>query len=179
MSVGDNQHRAANNLGLRADLRNGQSLSDVRQRILPRASMGAAWNDRQREQQGKATVSHGQPFSFDLNGHHAQNAPAPQEASLNARPAYDWSLDRSDAAYYIDPVGDLPPPDLDPHLVPVTIRPLIRLEDSRETRMEQMRSLMIGWTAAGLLAVLALTAFTAAAIRLPAIEQQLAHNARI
>ncbi|MFN3833760.1 MAG: hypothetical protein ACK4SQ_16160 [Allorhizobium sp.] len=94
------------------------------------------------------------------------------------RPVYDWSLDRSDAAYYIEPVGDTLPPDLDPHLAPATVRPLIRLEDTREERLEHMRALMIGWTAATLLLVLSLTAFTAAAIRLPAIEQQLAYDAR-
>jgi hypothetical protein len=98
---------------------------------------------------------------------------------LQTRPAYDWSLDRSEAAYYVDPVGESLPPDLDPHLMPVMVRPLIRLEDSREARMDQMRSRMIGWTAAGLLAVLSLTAFTAAAIRLPAIDQQIADAARI
>lgn len=94
------------------------------------------------------------------------------------RPVYDWSLDRSEASYYIDPVSDLLPPDLDPHLAPVTVRPLIRLEDSRPDRIEYMRALMIGWSAATLLLVLALTSFTAAVIRLPAIEQQLAYQAR-
>lgn len=94
------------------------------------------------------------------------------------RPVYGWSLDRSEASYYIDPVSDLLPPDLDPHLAAATVRPLIRLEDSREARLEHMRALMIGWTAATLLFVLSLTAFTAAAIRLPAIEQQLAYQAR-
>lgn len=95
-----------------------------------------------------------------------------------SRPVYDWSLDRSDAACYIDPVSDLPPPDLDPHLAPATVRPLIRLEDSREMRMEQLRSQMLGWTTVVLLVALSVTAFTAAAIRLPAIEQQLAYDAR-
>lgn len=94
------------------------------------------------------------------------------------RPVYDWSLDRSEASYYIEPVSDLLPPDLDPHLAQATVRPLIRLEDSRPERIEHMRALMIGWTAATLLLVLSLTAFTAAAIRLPAIEQQLAYQAR-
>lgn len=94
------------------------------------------------------------------------------------RPVYDWSLDRSDAAFYIEPVSDFPPPDLDPHLAPVTVRPLIRLQDSREMRLEQLRSQMLGWTTAVLLVALSLTAFTAAAIRLPAIEQQLAYDAR-
>lgn len=94
------------------------------------------------------------------------------------RAVYDWSLDRTEASYYIDPVSDLLPPDLDPHLAQATVRPLIRLEDSREARFEHMRALMIGWTAATLLFVLSLTAFTAAAIRLPAIEQQLAYQAR-
>lgn len=94
------------------------------------------------------------------------------------RPVYDWSLDRSEASYYIEPVSDVLPPDLDPHLALATVRPLIRLEDSREARLEHMRALMIGWAAATLLLVLSLTAFTAAAIRLPAIEQQLAYQAR-
>lgn len=97
---------------------------------------------------------------------------------LQTRPAYEWSLDRSDAAYYIDPVGDTLPPDLDPHLAPAAVRPLIRLEDSREERLDYMRALMIGWTTATLLFLLSLTAFTAAAMRLPAIEQQLAYDAR-
>lgn len=94
------------------------------------------------------------------------------------RSVYDWSLDRSAASYYIEPVSELPPPDLDPHLAPVTVRPLIRLEDSRPDRIEYVRAQMIGLTAATLLLVLSLTAFTAAAIRLPAIEQQLAYQAR-
>lgn len=93
------------------------------------------------------------------------------------RPVYDWSLDRSDAACYIEPVGESLPPDLDPHLAPATVRPLIRLEYSREMRMEQLRSQMLGWTTAVLLVALSVTAFTAAAIRLPAIEQQLAYDA--
>lgn len=95
-----------------------------------------------------------------------------------SRQAHEWSLDHSDAAFYIEPVGDILPPDLDPHLAPVAVRPLIRLEDTRPERLEHMRALMIGWTAATLLLVLAVTSFAAAAIRLPAIEQQLAYQAR-
>ena len=94
------------------------------------------------------------------------------------RPVYDWSLDRSDAVFHIDPICETLPPDLDPHLAPATVRPLIRLQDSREMRIEQLRSQMLGWTTAVLLAALSVTAFTAAAIRLPAIEQQLAYDAR-
>ena len=102
------------------------------------------------------------------------------QTALARRPrqAHEWSLDRSDAAFYIESVGDILPPDLDPHLAPAAVRPLIRLEDSRQDRLEHMRALMIGWTAATLLFLLSLTAFTAAAIRLPAIEQQLAYQAR-
>lgn len=95
-----------------------------------------------------------------------------------SRQAHEWSLDHSDAAFYIEPVGDTLPPDLDPHLAPAAVRPLIRLGDSREERLDYMRALMIGWTTATLLFLLSLTAFTAAAIRLPAIEQQLAYQAR-
>lgn len=94
------------------------------------------------------------------------------------RSVYDWSLDRSGSSYYIEPVSDVLPPDLDPHLAAATVRPLIRLEDGREARLELLRAQMLGWTAATLLLALALTAFTAAAIRLPAIEQQLAYQAR-
>lgn len=97
------------------------------------------------------------------------------------RPAYDWSLERPGAAWHVDPITDAIPADLDPDLAPgmITVPLSIRLEQGRAERLEHRRALMIGITAAALLAMLSIAAVTAAAIRLPQIEQQLAAAARV
>lgn len=95
------------------------------------------------------------------------------------RDPYDWSLARPGAEYHIEPVIQHPPPDLDPHLAYARTLLSIRLAASRPTRMEHARATMIGFAAATFLAALAILTITAAAIRLPAIEQQLADAARV
>lgn len=89
------------------------------------------------------------------------------------RRPYDWSLSRPGAALHIEPVTDTLPADLDPHLAPALapVAPHIRLAASRQTRLEYLRAMALGWTMTALIAALALTAATAAAIRLPAVQQ--------
>lgn len=101
--------------------------------------------------------------------------------SSQLRSPYDWSLDRPGAEYHMEPATGSIPADLDLHLAPATISvPLsIRLAMSRPTRLEIARATMLGMTAATCLAALAILAVSAAAIRLPVIEQQLADAARV
>ncbi|THV13753.1 hypothetical protein [Rhizobium rhizophilum] len=95
------------------------------------------------------------------------------------RDPYDWSLARPGSEYHIEPVIQHPPPDLDTHLAYARTPLSIRLAASRPTRTEHARATMIGFAAATFLAALAILTITAAAIRLPAIEQQLADAARV
>jgi hypothetical protein len=90
-----------------------------------------------------------------------------------ARSPYDWSLERPGAHFHIDPVSEQIPADLDPHIAPgmVSVPVEIRLAASRPTRLELVRATALGITATALIAALAATAFTAAAIRLPAVQQ--------
>jgi hypothetical protein len=88
------------------------------------------------------------------------------QACYQSRP-YDWSLDEPGAAYHIGSSTASPPPDLDPHLQRLDIR----LGASRETRLAYARSMMIGYAAIALLAVLSASAFYAAVVRLPAVQQ--------
>lgn len=97
-----------------------------------------------------------------------------------ARSPYDWSLDQPSSAYHIEPVSDRIPADLDPHLAVSTIRPLhILLTEARATRLESARATMLGIACTVCIIALAAATLTAAAIRLPQIEQQLANAARI
>lgn len=101
--------------------------------------------------------------------------------SLQPRSPYDWSLDRPGAALHIGPISQTIPADLDPHLAPcyASVPLAIRLERGRAERIEHTRALMIGITAAIFIAAVGAATITAAAIRLPQIEQQLAMQARI
>lgn len=96
------------------------------------------------------------------------------------RDPYDWSLARPGEEFHIGAMIQHPPEHLDLHVSGYATVPLqIRFEETRQARMEAARCTMIGIAASACLMVLAITAFAGAAIRLPAIEQQLADNARI
>jgi hypothetical protein len=95
------------------------------------------------------------------------------KTSPERRAPDDWSLERPGASCHIGPVVSHPPADLDPHLRTV------RLAQSRESRMQYLRSMMLGYAAIICLAVLSVATLYAAATRLPAIEQQLAEAARV
>lgn len=98
-----------------------------------------------------------------------------------SRSPYDWSLDHPGAAFYVEPSSDTLPADLDPHLAPQTVSlPLhIRLAETRPARLEVMRATMLGIAFTVCVAALAAATLTAASIRLPEIEQQLASAARV
>ncbi len=101
------------------------------------------------------------------------------------RPAYDWSLDRSEAAYYIEPVCDTVPADLDPHLEHLAVdRPQIRIVSLRYnadafSELRTRCNLMIGLAACAAIAVLCVATAVSTSIRIPEIERQLADAARI
>lgn len=84
---------------------------------------------------------------------------------------YDWGMDRAGQAFHIEPVGERIPADLDPDLAPATVRPLIRLDDGRETRLGYLRSMMVATVAVAFFAAIGGITLYAAAIRLPAVQQ--------
>ncbi len=95
------------------------------------------------------------------------------------RDPYDWNLARPGDEFHIGAMVQRPPEHLDPHVTGyATVSLQIRFEETRQARMEAARYTMIGIAASACLMVLAITAFAGAAIRLPAIEQQLAYDAR-
>jgi hypothetical protein len=102
-----------------------------------------------------------------------------------SRSPYDWSLDRSEAAYYIEPVSEIPPPDLDPHLAHLADdRPQIRIVTLRGNadafgEMRTRCNLIIGLSACAAIAVLCVATAVSTSIRIPEIERQLAMQARI
>ncbi len=95
------------------------------------------------------------------------------------RDPYDWSMASRGAEYHIGPVVQHPPPDLDPHLAYARQPLQIRLNSTRERRMEFARDMMIGIGVASFVVAISVAVIAAAAIRLPAIEQQLADAARV
>lgn len=105
--------------------------------------------------------------------------------SSQLRSPYDWSLDRSEAAYYIEPVSEMPPPDLDPHLAHLADdRPQIRVVTLRGnadafSEMRTRCNLIIGLAACAAIAVLCVATAVSTSIRVPEIERQLAMQARI
>lgn len=105
--------------------------------------------------------------------------------SSQLRSPYDWSLDRSEAAYYIEPVSEMPPPDLDPHLAHLADDRLqIRVVTLRGNAdaFSEMRAhcnLVIGLAACAAIAVLCVATAVSTSIRIPEIERQLADAARI
>lgn len=94
------------------------------------------------------------------------------------RDPYDWSMALPGSEYHIGPLVQHPPPDLDPHLAYARQPVQIRLASTRESRMELARDMMIGIGVAGIFVAIAVATIAGAAIRLPAIEQQLADAAR-
>lgn len=91
----------------------------------------------------------------------------PFAATVSRRSPYDWSIDDFGAAYHIDPVTPVIPPDLDPHVLPR----VIPLSASRASRLEVMRSTMLAYAAIGFLAAISAAAFYGAAIRMPEVRQ--------
>ena len=107
-----------------------------------------------------------------------------ERLSPQLRSPYDWSLDRSEAAYYIEPISEMPPPDLDPHLAHLA-------DDRRQIRTISLRgnadafsemrtrcNLIIGLAACAAIAVLCVVTAISTSIRIPEIERQLAMQAR-
>lgn len=111
---------------------------------------------------------------------HSMTSPATTAPAKTVRSPYDWSLDQPGSAYYIEAINDTVPADLDPHLAVSTVRPLhIRLAETRPTRLEITRATMLGIACTACIIAIAAATLTAASIRLPQIEQQLANAARI
>lgn len=91
-----------------------------------------------------------------------------------------WSLARPGEELYIGAMVRHPPEHLDPDLTPcfATVPMQIRFEETRQARIDAARHTMIGMAFAACLMAIAVSAFAGAALRLPAIEQQLAYDAR-
>lgn len=101
-------------------------------------------------------------------------------APLQPRDPFGWSLARPGDELHIGSMVDHPPQHLDPHLTPcfATVPLQIRFEETRQARLEAARHTMLGMAFAACLMAIAVSAFAGAAMRLPAIEQQLAYDAR-
>lgn len=101
-----------------------------------------------------------------------------------SRTPYDWSLDQPGSAYYIEPVSEMPPPDLDPHLAHLADdRPQIRTISLRGnadafSEIRTRCNLIIGLAACAAIAVLCVATAVSTSIRIPEIERQLAMQAR-
>ena len=101
------------------------------------------------------------------------------------RPVYDWSFDRPGAEYHIDPITDMPPPDLDPHLAHLAEeRPQIRVIrlGANASAFRDLRTrchLVIGLATCAAIAALCVATAVSTSIRIPEIERQLAMQARI
>lgn len=96
-----------------------------------------------------------------------------------SRDPYDWSLARPGEELHTGATVRHPPEHLDPHATGYATVPVqIRLDDERQTLIDAARYTMIGIAASVLLFSLGVAAIGGAVIRLPAIEQQLAYDAR-
>lgn len=102
--------------------------------------------------------------------------PAPR----HPRDPFAWSLARPGDELHISSMVEHLPEHLDPHLTPcfATVPMQIRFEETRQARLEAARHTMLGVAFAACLIAIAVSAFASAAMRLPAIEQQLAYDAR-
>ncbi|WWT40042.1 hypothetical protein [Nostoc phage Nsp-JY10] len=108
-----------------------------------------------------------------------------ERLSPQLRSPYDWSLDQPGSAYYIEPVSDTVPADLDPHLAHLADdRPQIRVVTlhGNADAFSEMRTrcnLIIGLAACAAIAVLCVATAVSTSMRIPEIERQLAMQARI
>lgn len=166
---GNRQQRALDDFGARAKFGHGKRLGDVRKCVFPLSRDCRGGREHQNADAQYSNPAHRTASSFDFDAHHAVDA-RDQQGARPYRP-YDWGLEHAGRAYHVEPASERIPADLDPHLTPATVRPLIRLDDGREPRLDYLRSMMAAMMAIVFFAAIGGATLYAAAVRLPAVHQ--------
>lgn len=161
-------------LDLRAYHLGGAHLRDVTERILPLASDRNGVQERQKDSAELQFSAHRAFSSFDLDGQDGRFS-----RSLQGWPRRP--LDASGRDLHVGPITDATTHHLPPFADEALSARIQRLTgpEARAAERSDLATIAIALTACLFIATLAGSAFVGAAMRLPAIEQRLAEQARI
>jgi hypothetical protein len=114
-----------------------------------------------------------------------QVAPTHDGIARKLRDPLAWSIARPGTEYHIEPSDQHTPADLDPHVSRITddkfSARIVTLDAEANAMRESLTNghLLIGLFAAAMIGVICVATAIGAVTRIPAIEQQLAYDARV
>lgn len=174
VEIGDCRDLDLDGLDLRAYHLGSTHLGDVTERILPLSGDRNGVQERQKDGAHHQYTAHRALSSFDLDGQDGRFSRSPQD-----RPRRPHATSGRDL--HVRPITEATTHHLPPFADEALSARIRRLTgpDARSAERSDLMTIAIALTACLFIATLAGSAFVSAAMRLPAIEQRLADNARI